>query len=259
VERLEGRTVLSAGLSAGACFDLAIQGTDIQYSPLGLPAAMGGDIYLAGQAHGGHASIGHYQESLTPILMDVNGDSIPDFVGTQGLATFTFFVATPAFSCGSITTVDTSFIQGVTPAGQMHVGSQGTIVSNTGLFVGLSGGFISQSTVGLSPSFQMQTNVHFTVNKPSAPIFSFLAAAADFYAGLNTPTNPSVTHACQGGVTSTEEPITSSSGVTDSHGAAGHSKKGHDAPIAHHHVHDDIFSEDANWLSDPRTSDSTIF
>ena len=186
VEQLECRTVLSTGLSPGACFDLAIRGTDIQYSPLGLPAAMGGDIYLAGQAMGGHASIGHYQESLTPILMDVNGDSVPDFVGTQGVATFTFFVATPAFSCGSVTTVDTSYIQGVTPAGQLNVGSQGTIVSSTCLFVGLSGGFMSQSTVGLSPGFQMQTNVHFTVNKPIAPVFSFLAAVADFSAGLNT-------------------------------------------------------------------------
>ena len=66
VESLETRTVLSAGLSSGACFDLAIRGTDIQYSALGLPAAMGGDVYLAEQGATSHASIGRYEESLTP-------------------------------------------------------------------------------------------------------------------------------------------------------------------------------------------------
>src|SRR5262245_10720680 len=184
-EQLETRSVLSANVFPAASFDLAIRGTDVQFSPLGLPSAMGGDIYLAAGGARGQAAIGRYQESLAPILMDVNGDQVPDFVGTQGVATFTFFVGTVQHTFGSITTADVSYIQGVTPAGQLEVGSQGTIVGATGPLVKLSGGFVSQSVVGLAPTFDMQTNVHFTVNRPVAPMLRVLAIAADLVSSVH--------------------------------------------------------------------------
>jgi hypothetical protein len=179
VEPLETRAVLSANFGAGASFDLAIQGTDVQFSPMGLPASMAGDVFLVSRGKSSDASIGHYTESLTPIFMDVNDDEIPDFVGTQGVATFTFFVGAAQHGVGSITTVNTSYIQSMTPEGQMLVGSQGTIVASSGILRNLSGGFTSDSTVGLYPSFEMQTNVHFAVNRAVAPVFKVLAIAND--------------------------------------------------------------------------------
>src|SRR5262245_31169032 len=184
-EQLETRSVLSANVFPAASFDLAIRGTDVQFSPLGLPSAMGGDIYLAAGGARGQTAIGRYQESLAPILMDVNGDQVPDFVGTQGVATFTFFVGNAQHTFGTVTTADVSYIQGVTPAGQLEVGSQGTIVGATGPLAKLSGGFVSQSVVGLAPTFNMQTNVHFTVNRPVGPMFSVLAIAANVVSGTH--------------------------------------------------------------------------
>src|SRR6476660_8868762 len=72
-EPLEKREVLSASGFSGALpqvnFDVAIRGTDVQYSPLGLPCSMAGDIYSAAGAAAGSTRIGHYQEALQPILM----------------------------------------------------------------------------------------------------------------------------------------------------------------------------------------------
>src|SRR5687768_15249463 len=51
IERLEKREVLSSfswAVSRQATVDLAIRGTDIQYSELGLPASMSGDLFSAG-------------------------------------------------------------------------------------------------------------------------------------------------------------------------------------------------------------------
>lgn len=168
-EPLEKREVLSASGFAQSLpqlkFDIAIRGTDIQFSPLGLPSSMGGDLYGANGSAADGQKIGHYQENLQPILMDINGDQVPDFVGTTGVATFEFFVGNPGkqFSLGTITTVNTSFIQGVTAAGEMVVGSQGTITAGTAMLSRLTGGFVSQSTVGLFPTFTMATTVHFSV------------------------------------------------------------------------------------------------
>src|SRR5207253_3460675 len=92
-EPLETRAVLSAlhgldGVVNTQALDLAIQGTAIQYSPAGLPAAISGDVFSAASGPAAHHRIGTYVESLTPILMDINGDQMPEFVGTQGTATF---------------------------------------------------------------------------------------------------------------------------------------------------------------------------
>src|SRR5687768_2435032 len=82
-EPLERREVLSAsgfdGLRIQASFDVAIRGTSVEYSEMGLPAAMAGDVFGASGSTAGANKIGHYEESLTPILMDINGDAVPDF------------------------------------------------------------------------------------------------------------------------------------------------------------------------------------
>jgi hypothetical protein len=182
-EQLESRVMLSAapsdpdqlaitayvsGLGHGqwrrdAAVDLGISGTEIQFSPIGTPSFMAGTIAWAAPG-GGASQIGRYQEHLTPILMDVTGDMVPDFIGTQGVATFSFYTGrSQNVFVGSITTVNTSYIQGVTANGEMVVGSTGVITACSGVFRSMSGGFTSQSVVGLFPSFAMQTAVHFTI------------------------------------------------------------------------------------------------
>jgi hypothetical protein len=144
-----------------------------------LPSSLGGDIYSS-QGATGARPIGHYQETLQPILVDVTGDQVPDFVGTTGVATFEFFVGTGRHALGTITTVNTSYVQGVTAAGQMMVASQGTIAGGTQWLRGLSGGFISQSTVGLYPTFEMETTVHFSVGASlQGALVALLAAGTD--------------------------------------------------------------------------------
>jgi len=221
---------------------------------MGLPAAMGGDIYLAAGATQGHAAIGRYQESLTPILMDVNGDQMPDFVGTQGVATFTFFVGSPQYRVGSITTADVSYIQGVTPVGQLEVGSQGTIVGSTGLLKGLAGGFQSQSVVGLAPVFDMQTNVHFTVNKPVAPMLTVLSIAADMMSSMHTA-NATAQTCDTGGATLTQNDggANHTAGTNSSHvGGNRHDNDSFSVSKPHvnfdaHDAHDSIFGESIDW------------
>jgi len=250
------RAVLSANVIPASTFDLAIHGTDIQYSPLGLPSAMGGDIYLAVNGAATHASIGHYQEALTPILMDINGDQVPDFVGTQGVATFTFYIGNSQHVLGTITTADVSYIQGVTPAGQMLVGSQGTIVSANSttpllLFRGLAGGFASQSTVGLGPTFAMQTNVHFTVNRPVGPALTVVAFANDLVSAANTPSG-------QWAVDTVLTVNNHGSDAGNHHGdAPGGDDAHHGSDLVHdsklsgdaHDSHDGVFSDDTDWLT----------
>jgi hypothetical protein len=181
LERLEQRDVLSADtglsnlaaagqalaaqisqLTAPQSFDLSIAGTQCSYSPLGLPSEMKGNLYL----NGGTTSIGTYDETLTPILMSLSPETPPQFVGTMGVATFDFnlsFGSTSPITVGSITTHDTSFIEGVGASGQLMVGSSGTIAASTGICTGLTGGFSSHSVVSMGAAFAMQTNVHFAV------------------------------------------------------------------------------------------------
>jgi hypothetical protein len=257
MERLESRTVLSADLGAGASFDLAIQGTDIQFSEMGLPAAMGGDVYLSKGGAASNARIGRYEETLTPILMDVTGDQIPEFVGTHGVATFTFFVGAPRFEFGSITTTNVSFIQGVTPAGELVVGSQGTIVQSTRMLRGLAGGFVSQSTVGLAPSFEMATSVHFTVNREVGPMFAFLAIANDLVSKADSAD-------CQqkGGVietTASERGRKASQGHRNGPDARTEQRQNvreqrrdskHDVSSARQHARDRAFADNVDWRMD---------
>ena len=212
---------------------------------------MGGDVYLAVNGAATHASIGHYQEALTPILMDINGDQVPDFVGTQGVATFTFYVGTPQHVFGTITTADVSYVQGLTPAGQMLVGSQGTIVSASStvplLFKGLAGGFVSQSTVGLGPTFTMQTNVHFTVNRPVGPALTVVALANDLVSAVNTAATQQTVNTV---LTQTNQINTSGSTTTSDNTNHG-SNLVHDSTLGSgtHDSHDGVFSDDTDWLT----------
>jgi hypothetical protein len=245
-EQLETRSVLSANVIPAASFDLAIRGTDVQFSPLGLPSAMGGDIYLAAGAARSQAAIGRYQESLAPILMDINDDQVPDFVGTHGVATFTFFVGGPQHTFGSITTADVSYIQGITPAGQLQVGSQGTIVGASGPLAKLSGGFVSQSVVGLAPTFDMQTNVHFTVNRPVGKMFNVRAMAENLESSKHRADT---------------QPAKNDTGGPSHHGDADDTRGDDDrqnndsfhvgkphANFGQHDAHDMIFGENLDWL-----------
>lgn len=181
-ERLERRSVLSAG-SLTAEIELTIAGRDVQFSPAGLPTWMAGDVFLntPQQAAAGRP-IGQYEEVLTPILFDVNGDSQPDLVGTTGVATFTFFVSA-AFPEGlaSITTANVSYVQGVNAAGQLLVGSVGTIVEGTGLARRLSGGFTSTSVVDFYPSFSMHTAATFELSGRAG---KFLHSLTEVVSGL---------------------------------------------------------------------------
>jgi hypothetical protein len=252
MECLESRTVLSAGLHQAALpansFDLAIRGTDIQYSELGLPAAMNGDVF-AGAGAASAARIGTYHESLTPILMDINGDQVPDFVGTTGTATFSFFAGNSQHVFGSITTVETSLIQGITATGQMLVGSHGTITDSTSLLRGLAGGFDSQSTVGLVPTFEMRTNVHFTVNHPVGPAFAVLAIANDLSNRIDVPASHATADQ-----TSPTVLFPSDGGSISDHGA-GHASDvqqnaKHAADSTSHDAVDLAFADDVDWRLD---------
>jgi hypothetical protein len=183
-ERLEAREVLSANLgglahlppqaSPTAQVDLAIQGTHVDFDAYGLPSYMAGDVALV-SAGGAGQTIGRYQEALTPILLDVTGDGYPDFIGTMGVATFTFFVGqSQPLNLGSITTANVSYIQGFTAAGQLLVGSAGTIVGSSGALAGASGGFTSTSIVSMYPTFQMDTAVHFSANRAVSRVLTAL-------------------------------------------------------------------------------------
>jgi hypothetical protein len=178
LEKLESRVMLSASphdahapaahvasatvdSTPDAVFDLGVTGTEIQFSYMGTPSYMAGTISYVACAGHNTADIGRYEESLTPIFMDVNGDAVPEFVGTNGVATFSFYAG--SYFIGSITTVNTSFIQGMTAAGEMLVASTGTVTAASGLMKGVAGGFSSQSVVGLFPTFAMKTAAHFVM------------------------------------------------------------------------------------------------
>jgi hypothetical protein len=178
LEKLESRVMLSASpndahapaahvasaahdSSPDAVFDLGITGTEIQFSYMGTPSYMAGTISYIACAGQTASGIGRYEENLTPIFMDVNGDAVPEFVGTNGVATFSFYVG--SYFIGSITTVNTSFIQGMTATGEMLVDSTGTITGTAGLLRGATGGFSSHSVVALFPAYAMKTAVHFVM------------------------------------------------------------------------------------------------
>ncbi|MBI3465142.1 MAG: hypothetical protein HY000_19115 [Planctomycetes bacterium] len=156
--------------------ELAITGREVEFTPAGLPQRMAGDVYLnaAPTAHSDRP-IGKYEEVLTPILADVNGDSLPDLVGTTGVSTFTFFVNS-VFPKGlaSVTTANVSYIQGVNAAGELLVNSVGTIIEGTGLAKRLSGGFTSTSVVGFYPSFSMHTEATFHLTGKAGKLLNTL-------------------------------------------------------------------------------------
>lgn len=146
-------------------FNFQITGTEVGFSPLGLPAYMAGTVSYVMANGSVMDGIGTYQETLTPIFMDLNGDTVPEtFVGTNGIATFSFYAGKMRdIVVGTITTVNTSYVQGLTAVGEMIVASTGTITASSGLFKQVTGGFTSQSVVGLSPVFAMTTTVQFVV------------------------------------------------------------------------------------------------
>jgi hypothetical protein len=182
-EQLESRVMLSAspidtdtdvtavyanhafqkGGTGDGRFELQITGKEVGFAGP-LPVYMTGTISYVMSNGTVLDNIGTYSETLTPILMDINADSIPDFVGTNGISTLTFYAGKMRdIVVGTIVTTNTSFIQGVTAAGEMLVGSTGVISGCSGIFKAMTGTFTSASTVSLAPEFAMQTTVQFVI------------------------------------------------------------------------------------------------
>jgi hypothetical protein len=182
-EQLESRVMLSAsptnldsdptavyatqafqkGGTGDGRFELQITGKEVGFAGP-LPVYMTGSISYVMSNGTVLDNIGTYSETLTPILMDINADSIPDFVGTNGVSTLTFYAGKLRdIVVGTIVTTNTSYIQGVTAAGEMLVGSTGVISGCSGIFKEMTGAFTSASTVSLAPVFAMQTTVQFVI------------------------------------------------------------------------------------------------
>lgn len=185
-EKLENRDFLSADAGIGQLaavghalaadlggptrgvqqFEISIVGTDVSYSPAGLPTEMKGLVYLDTAAGVSVASIGTYDETLQPIFAPVGPGGTPEFVGATGICTFNFNVeiGNQSLTIGSIITSDTALIEGALPDGTILVGSTSSpITGATGICTGLTGTFDGQSEVRMGATFFMHTSVDFTV------------------------------------------------------------------------------------------------
>ncbi|HWB13750.1 MAG TPA: hypothetical protein VG826_31280 [Pirellulales bacterium] len=176
VERLEGREVLSADFGLGSAgfahaavqhFDFSITGTQVFYSPLGLPSEMKGTCYVTGPGGASLGTIGTYDETLQPIFAPVGPGGSPAFVGATGVCTFDFDLTLgngQSITLGSIVCDDTSMITGALPNGTILVDStHSPIVSASGICAGLSGTFDGHSQVLMGATFSMHTDVDFAV------------------------------------------------------------------------------------------------
>jgi hypothetical protein len=178
VEGLERREVLSADFGLGGSgfvhatqavqhFDFSITGTQVLYSPLGLPSEMKGTCYVTGPGGTSLGTIGTYDETLQPIFAPVGPGGSPAFVGATGVCTFDFdlsFGNGHSITLGSIVADDTSMITGVLPSGAIVVDSiRSPIVSSSGICAGLSGTFDGHSQVVMGATFSMHTDVDFSV------------------------------------------------------------------------------------------------
>lgn len=188
VERLEHREMLSADVGLGQFasaghaaaafigdptagvqhFEISIVGTEVSYSPAGLPSDMKGTVYLQTPAGASTAAIGTYDETLTPIFAPVGPGGSMAFVGASGTCTFTFDLlfgpANASLSVGSIITNDTAYISGMQADGTLLVTSTSSpITASMGVCAGLSGTFDGQSEVRMGATFYMHTLVDFSV------------------------------------------------------------------------------------------------
>ena len=187
IERLENREMLSADPGFGSWaavaqgvaaevgrpthgvqqFEIAIVGTQVSYSPLGLPSDMQGTVYLETAAGALSAAIGTYDETLQPIFAPVGPGGSPAFIGASGICTFNFDLSLGRhggpLTVGSIVASDTAYIEGVQADGTLLVGSHSSpITAGTGICYGLSGSFNGQSEVRMGATFFMHTTVDFT-------------------------------------------------------------------------------------------------
>jgi hypothetical protein len=181
LERLEDRELLTANAAAAAVshplaeiagptrgvqhFEISIVGTQVSYSPAGLPSDMKGTVYLDNSAGVSVAAIGTYDETLQPIFANVGPGGSPAFVGATGACTFDFNLSRKGglITLGSITATDTAMIEGALPDGTLLVGSADSpITAATGICQGLTGSFKGQSDVKMGTAFYMHTTVDFT-------------------------------------------------------------------------------------------------
>lgn len=183
-ERLENREVLSAEAALAELatlaraadvaqpavqqFEISIVGTQVSYSPAGLPSDMKGVVYLDAPQGTSVASIGTYDETLQPIFAPVGPGGSPAFVGANGVCTFDFNLSLGrlggSLTIGSIVANDTAYIEGARPDGTLLVGShQSPITASSGICAGLTGTFNGQSEVVMGATFSMHTTVDFTV------------------------------------------------------------------------------------------------
>jgi hypothetical protein len=211
VERLEHREMLSADAGLGQLasaghaaaafigdpnagvqhFEISIIGTEVSYSPAGLPSDMKGTVYLQTPAGASTAAIGTYDEMLTPIFAPVGPGGSLTFVGASGTCTFTFDLlfgpANAAFSVGSIVTNDTAYISGMQSDGTLLVTSTSSpITASNGICAGLSGTFDGQSEVKMGATFYMHTLVDFAVvNRSHVNMQETLTELAEFNAAAS--------------------------------------------------------------------------
>ncbi|HEV3006170.1 MAG TPA: hypothetical protein VGX78_17000 [Pirellulales bacterium] len=170
IERLESRELLSADAAPSIQqFEIAITGTQVSYSPAGLPTDMKGTVYFTPAAGAAATAIGTYDEALQPIFMPLGPGGAPAFVGCNGVCTFDFNLSLggldSAVTLGSITATDTAFIEGVRPDGTILVDSNHSpITGATGICHGVNGSFNGQSEVIMGATFSMHTIVDFTVS-----------------------------------------------------------------------------------------------
>jgi hypothetical protein len=160
--------VLKQGAWSDGRFELQITGTGVEFTDTGLPDSMTGIIHYVMADGTVLENVGTYSETLTPIMMDLDGDQTPEsFVGTNGISTLSFYAGKMRdIFVGTIVTVNTSFIQGVVPeTGELLVGSTGTISACSGVFKHMVGTFTSASTVTLGPAFAMSTTVSFVIQE----------------------------------------------------------------------------------------------
>lgn len=261
VERLERREMLSADAGLGQLasaghaaaafvgnptagvqhFEISIVGTEVSYSPAGLPSDMKGTVYLQTPAGASTAAIGTYDETLTPIFAPVGPGGSLTFVGASGTCTFTFDLqfgpANTAFSVGSIVTNDTAYISGMQADGTLLVTSTSSpITASTGICAGLSGTFDGQSEVRMGATFYMHTLVDFAVvGRSHVNMQETLTELAEFNAA-----------ASQGFMGQAESQLHSDDGHDARHGGLPHS----DSLADRNAAVDSIFAGEAGPLAE---------
>ena len=153
-------------VEGGRRVDLAITGTKIELSPLGLPKSLEGLLFYRGGPNDGVIA-GTYEERVTPQI-----DSTLGLVGSTGKAVFRFLKRNGgALSSENIVTVQRSKVVGEVPeGGELLVESSGRIAAGTGEFAGVAGRMASRSRIRLAGGFQLSVELSLILTASGATI-----------------------------------------------------------------------------------------